>query len=175
MEIVLLITGVVLGVAGGFLIAKYKFEGNKGITSQEADELGRQINNLSTEKRIAESRIADLLKDIDEWKGKTSMEQDRNVSLNKQLSTKEEAYKNIQEKLEKQKEEIENIQTKFTTEFKLLANEILEDKSKKFTEQNKTNIDEILKPLNEKIKILRNEWWILMIKNQRNDSLCKMR
>lgn len=152
MEIALLIVGVVLGVIGGFFIAKYKFEGEKGIPQQQADEFARQINNLSTEKRIAESRIVDLLKDVEEWKAKTSSEQEKNVSLNKQLSTKEEAYKNIQEKLEKQKEEIENIQTKFTTEFKNLANEILEDKSKKFTEQNKTNIDEILKPLNEKIK-----------------------
>ena len=152
MEIVLLITGVVLGVLGGFFIAKYKFEGDKGIPQQQVDELTKQINNLSAEKRIAESRIVDLLKDIEEWKGKTAGEQEKNVSLNKQLSTKEESYKNIQEKLDKQKEEIENIQTKFATEFKNLANEILEDKSKKFTEQNKTNIDAILKPLNDKIK-----------------------
>ncbi|MEI6817817.1 MAG: DNA recombination protein RmuC, partial [Bacteroidota bacterium] len=51
-----------------------------------------------------------------------------------------------------QNQQIENIQAKFTIEFKNRANEILEDKSKTFSEQNKTNIDEILKPLNEKIK-----------------------
>ena len=72
--------------------------------------------------------------------------------LSNQLATKTANYENLEAKLKEQKAEIENIQTKFTTEFKLLANEILEDKSKKFTEQNKTNIDAILKPLNEKIK-----------------------
>src|ERR1022692_4391766 len=110
MEIALLITGVVLGAVAGFIIAKYKFQGDKGMPHQQANELAKQINNLSTDKRLAESGIVDLIKDIEEWKTKTTAEQEKNVSLNKQLSTKEESYKNIQEKLEKQKEEIENIQ-----------------------------------------------------------------
>jgi DNA recombination protein RmuC len=152
MEIALLIIGIIVGAAGAFLIAKYKFESNKGIPQEQVDELSKQIAELSKNKEIAEGKVLQLTEQVKEWKDSTGMEQEKNVSLNKQLSTKEEAYKNIQEKLLKQKEEIENIQTKFTTEFKNLANEILEDKSKKFTEQNKTNIDEILKPLNEKIK-----------------------
>jgi DNA recombination protein RmuC len=41
---------------------------------------------------------------------------------------------------------------KLTLEFKNLANEILEDKSKRFTEENKTNMNDILKPLGEKIE-----------------------
>jgi DNA recombination protein RmuC len=36
--------------------------------------------------------------------------------------------------------------------FKVLAGEIFEDKSRKFTEQNQTNLKEILEPLREKIK-----------------------
>jgi len=50
------------------------------------------------------------------------------------------------------KKEIEDLQARFTIEFKNLANEILEEKSKKFTEQNKINLNDILKPLGEKIK-----------------------
>ena len=56
------------------------------------------------------------------------------------------------EKLIEQKAELESLQERFKTEFKNIANEILEDKSKRFTEQNKTNLDEILKPFSEKIK-----------------------
>ena len=47
---------------------------------------------------------------------------------------------------------MEDLQARFTIEFKNLANEILEEKSKKFTEQNKINLNDILKPLGEKIK-----------------------
>jgi len=57
----------------------------------------------------------------------------------------------LAEKLATQKTEIEAIQKKFTAEFENLANRILEDKSKKFTEQNKANIDQILKPLSDKL------------------------
>ena len=59
---------------------------------------------------------------------------------------------NLQEKLNDQKKELEELQAKFTDAFKNLANEILEEKTKKFTEQNKANLDELLNPLKEKIK-----------------------
>src|ERR1019366_2101430 len=50
------------------------------------------------------------------------------------------------------KSELENINKKYTTEFENIANKILDEKSKKFTDQNKTNLDIILNPLKEKIK-----------------------
>lgn len=58
----------------------------------------------------------------------------------------------LQEKLSNQKQELENIQEKFTKEFENLANKILEEKSTKFTAQNKENIKNILSPLQEKIQ-----------------------
>ena len=46
---------------------------------------------------------------------------------------------------------MESLQDKFQIQFKNLANEILEEKTKKFTDQNKINLSEILNPLKEKI------------------------
>ena len=46
---------------------------------------------------------------------------------------------------------LEDSRVMMSNEFKNLANEILEQKSKAFTESNKQNIENILKPLNEKI------------------------
>jgi DNA recombination protein RmuC len=74
------------------------------------------------------------------------------LELNRQLSTTTADFINIQKKLQEQKAELETIQEKFRTEFKNLANEILEEKTLKFTEQNKIKLDEILKPLGEKIR-----------------------
>ena len=65
--------------------------------------------------------------------------------------------KNLKEKLVHQKEELESIQEKFTKEFENLANKILEEKSSKFTEQNKENIQQILNPLQEKIKLFEDK------------------
>ncbi len=58
----------------------------------------------------------------------------------------------LREKLTTQKSELEQIQKTFHSEFENLANKILEEKSRKFTEQNKENLGQLLLPLSEKIK-----------------------
>jgi len=74
------------------------------------------------------------------------------ITLTRELAVTSTNFKNVKEKLDEQKSEISNLQDRFRIEFKNLANEILEEKSKKFTEQNKSNLDQLLKPLGEKIR-----------------------
>jgi len=64
----------------------------------------------------------------------------------------EKENKYLQEALEKQKKDLEEIGGQFSKEFRLLADQILEDKSQKFTKINQENIDRLLKPLDENIK-----------------------
>ncbi len=59
--------------------------------------------------------------------------------------------KYLKETLEKQKQETEEIGKKFSNEFKLLADQILEDKTQRFTKMNQENLDRLLKPLGENI------------------------
>ena len=68
-----------------------------------------------------------------------------------QLSKREADYFHLRERNQDQKKEVEQLQEKFTKEFENLANKILEEKSIKFTEQNKVNIGNLLSPLQEKI------------------------
>ncbi|RRJ89552.1 DNA recombination protein RmuC [Paenimyroides tangerinum] len=58
----------------------------------------------------------------------------------------------LKTKLDDQKKEIEKLQIKFTETFENLANRILDEKSEKFTATNKIQIENILNPLQEKIK-----------------------
>lgn len=60
--------------------------------------------------------------------------------------------KYLKESLEKQKLEFEDIGKKFSNEFKLLADQILEDKTQRFTKMNQENLDRLLKPLGENIQ-----------------------
>lgn len=82
------------------------------------------------------------------------LEQERNLStelkveLSRQQTLLEEENNNHYEKLKI----LDDSRLLMTAEFKNLANEILEQKSKTFTESNKQNIEEILKPLSEKIQ-----------------------
>lgn len=60
--------------------------------------------------------------------------------------------KYLKESLDKQKSEMEEIGKKFSNEFKLLADQILEDKTQRFTKMNQENLDRLLKPLGENIQ-----------------------
>jgi DNA recombination protein RmuC len=64
----------------------------------------------------------------------------------------EEKLKAQQEFAEKQQSYVLEVQEKFSTEFNLVANKLLDEKSEKFTKQNQSNLDQILNPLKEKIK-----------------------
>jgi DNA recombination protein RmuC len=78
-------------------------------------------------------------------------------SLAIQLSKKEVDFENLWERNKEQKEEVEKLQEKFTIEFENLANKILEEKSNKFTEQNKENMKNILTPLQDKIQLFEKK------------------
>jgi DNA recombination protein RmuC len=78
-------------------------------------------------------------------------------AINIQLSKKENDFENLWERNKEQKEEVEKLQEKFTKEFENLANKILEEKSTKFTEQNKENMKNILSPLQEKIQLFEKK------------------
>lgn len=61
----------------------------------------------------------------------------------------------LQQLLENQKKEITKMQEAAKNEFKNLANEILEEKSKKFTDANRENLDTLLKPLGENLETFK--------------------
>lgn len=98
----------------------------------------QQVENLTVEKE----RLTALLNE----------EQQRLRESEKSLETTRAYYRSQQEKLQEQKAEIETIKRQFNTEFQVIANKILEEKTQRFTETNSKSLDQILTPLREKIK-----------------------
>lgn len=137
MEIALLILGLVTGALIGWVVARTKFSNTN--QNSIAAILVEQEKNKTLQNQLLE--IKHVLE----------LERGKVLELNNSLATTEADYRNLQEKLQDQKKELESLQDKFTLQFKNLANEILEEKSRKFTEQNKSNILDLLKPLGEKI------------------------
>ena len=90
---------------------------------------------------------------------KSEKEQIRNQkeAINIQLTKKEVDFENLWQRNKEQKEEVEQLQVKFTKEFENLANKILDEKSNKFTEQNKENMKNILSPLQDKIQLFEKK------------------
>lgn len=85
--------------------------------------------------------------DISELKKEIEAERAKVLDLTSSLAATEADYRNLEEKLAERKD----IQEQFAVQFKNLANEILEEKSRKFADQNQSNLSDLLKPLGEKI------------------------
>lgn len=114
--------------------------------------------NSKLEKASLEEKINGLISQIDQSKNQIQLVVQEREALRKekevliiQLSKKETDFENLWERNKEQKQEVEQLQEKFTKEFENLANKILEEKANKFTEQNKEHLKNILAPLQEKI------------------------
>jgi DNA recombination protein RmuC len=131
MDIIFLVIGLAVGILLGFLIAKLTAKNTEGTSSLLKESIGKleQENSILKEKEI---------------------------SLNNELSRESTVSAGLREKLQEQKEELQSLQEKFAKEFENLANRIFDEKSSKFTQQNKDNIDQILKPLGERIKLFES-------------------
>lgn len=149
MDILFLAIGLLVGAAAVYFV----FRNRKAeVDTGELDNLRAQNLQLQTNGSRLEEGNKQLSEQLQETKAELRQSQEKVTDLSGQLSARQSDLRNLNERLEEQKKEIAEMQLKLTTEFKNIANEILEDKSKKFTEQNKTNLDGILKPLNDKIK-----------------------
>lgn len=133
MEIVLLVIGLIAGALLGYLLAKSK---SAALVSAIAEK-----DNI----------ISDKDKQLSDVRSELNAEREKAISLGNELAASGANYANLQDRLREQKAELEQLQEKFTREFENLANRILEEKSRKFTDQNRQNLDTILSPLKEKI------------------------
>lgn len=74
------------------------------------------------------------------------------ATANQSLESARAYYKSQQEKIQEQKIEVEQIRKDFQLEFQHIAGKLLEEKSQRFVETNKNNLDALLNPLKENIK-----------------------
>ncbi len=137
---------------GSVIIGLFIFLRKGGITKEKTEEFNQKIILLSDEKSKAEANVNLLRENIGKSEKELFEEREKNISLNSNISKIITENKNLIEKLENQKTEIDKLQKKFTDAFENLANRIFEEKSLKFTEKNRANLDEILNPLKERIK-----------------------
>ncbi|GFD92984.1 DNA recombination protein RmuC [Alteromonas sp. KUL156] len=147
---------LLIGFVIGNLLSKLKFKQQTSDLEKEIVTLQNHQANFDIQKKEKEESFSqqkeDFLNRLNE-KTKENSELRREKEFTAlELARKNEELKNVQLKLQENKEEIEKLQDKFTKEFENLANKILDEKSNKFTEQNKKNIKDILNPLQEKIQ-----------------------
>lgn len=140
-EIALIGTALIF-LAIGFYIGK-KYVSTQFENSLKANE--DFSKNADLERQRSENQLLKSQSDLE------LLREDKEQLL-VELTKKNSSLQFLEQKLDEQKEEVGKLQEKFTKEFENLANRILDEKSAKFTLQNKENLINILNPLQEKIK-----------------------
>jgi len=151
LAVLILISLVLLGKL--ILDFKNKSQGN---WEQKFNEKNLECIRLEQKLEYAELSKAELL--TSKQQQILNLEEDLKNTLEK-LGDAEKSLVSLQSYLEsqelvlkQQKAEVVEIRQQFQNEFKVLANQIFEEKSKKFVENNALNLEQILSPLQERIK-----------------------
>ncbi len=150
-EILLIILGLILISGFGILLYRIKPKSQDAPVA-DIETIRKQAETLNSAKITAEERSRMLEQQNTEIRQQLKEKEILINDLSSRLSRKTTENEGLNEKLSSLKSDIEKLQDNFRNEFKNLANDILEEKTKKFTEQNRTKLDEILKPLGEKIR-----------------------
>ncbi|MCB0495803.1 MAG: DNA recombination protein RmuC [Cyclobacteriaceae bacterium] len=129
MEVVLFVSGLVVGAA-----ITYLFVRKLGQQGNEAIQVQLEESHNQREKQEEELRE----------------ERTKQVELERQLAKAEADNENLTRRFAEEAKLME-------TRFENLANKILDEKSKKFTDQNKTNLNELLNPLKERIHLFEEK------------------
>ncbi|UAM99384.1 DNA recombination protein RmuC [Polaribacter litorisediminis] len=139
-----------IGFLIGKLLSKVNFEKEKTNIEKEKATLAERVAILQQSKDMVDDNYIEVQKEIKaHQKEKESL-----ITLNTRQDSE---IQHLRLKLAEHTQEVEKLQDKFTKEFENLANKILEEKSNKFTLQNKENLKIILNPLQEKIKVFEDK------------------
>jgi DNA recombination protein RmuC len=147
MNIVFFLIGLISGLIMAGLVYVILHKRNEELKKEVEEVISLKATNQALQNRMEDIRLE--INDNKQTVEEKNKEIQNNIRLIAQYKTQNEAFI---EKLDNQKNEILNLREELNKEFKLLANEILDEKTKKFSELNEEKISTILNPLKEKIQ-----------------------
>jgi len=118
----------------------------------ENTSLNSSLASYKANLNTANESIKKCHDDIEQLKSDVKSETGEFNEANMQVAELSAKNQALNEKLDTQKKEMEELAKKFNTEFENIATKILDEKTQKFTKQNKDNLEIILKPLGENIE-----------------------
>ncbi|RYG04089.1 MAG: DNA recombination protein RmuC, partial [Chitinophagaceae bacterium] len=160
--VILIVVAVIILLIAVYLFLKRPAAAND-VSVEELSQLKKENDNLKINIAKAEERPLGLGAERDKADRLLQDERIRydadRTDLNQRLLTEqnrmakaEEQFKAQRERLADQEKSIQEIQQKFQLEFQNVANKLLDEKSQKFVETNRANLDVLLNPLKENIK-----------------------
>ncbi|WP_420573976.1 DNA recombination protein RmuC [Kordia sp.] len=158
--IILIVVFLAVGIFLGMYIGNLKTKAQQEGLHERNRQLQTQFDDLKTlmdaENTKQNESFQQQLNGIKESLVKTEQEREEirreKDFLNVELARKNSEFESLQKQNIERDASLKEQQEQLRKDFELLANKILEEKSSKFTEQNKENIKNILTPLQEKIQ-----------------------
>lgn len=148
MDITTISIGLATGAFGGFLAARI-------ISNKQLHLLNIDKSKLEERERLAQVELVALKTQSKQEQASlyTELDKERHEVrvLSVELARLRENLNSQLQRVDEQRQDIEEIQKKFALQFENIAGKLLEEKSQKFTDQNQKNLDQLLHPLKEKI------------------------
>jgi DNA recombination protein RmuC len=146
--ILAIIFSAALGAYLGMLFIKLKSKSEQSTLKERNSNLAQQLQELKalyqTEREKQSSNFDTKLGELSGTISKIEQEREEvrkeKDFLNTELARRNTEYKNLQKLSDKRDEDIEIRQEQLRKDFEILATKILDEKSEKFTLQNKENI-----------------------------------
>ncbi|MDD4697274.1 MAG: DNA recombination protein RmuC [Fermentimonas sp.] len=127
------------------------------VPKKSFDDLSETNFSLRTDLIVSNERLSDMEREVERYRLDLKKMTDEYNEINKLLASTIADNNALLEKLENQKNEISELHKQFNLEFENIASRILEEKTEKFTNINRVNLDSILKPFGENIDSFRKK------------------
>jgi DNA recombination protein RmuC len=143
-EIIISVSSLLLiGVIIGYFISRKVIHRNAA-----------SMDDLNAIRQAAASMKAQLdekIKALSTRESELSRERESRIKLNADAAGKDMQIKNLMEQMESKKKEIDELNAKFTEEFKKVANQLFINHSGQFTKLTSEHLGQLLKPFREQI------------------------
>jgi DNA recombination protein RmuC len=155
---------LIIGIAAGFAIGMLYSKTKSNIDEVESESGLSEIDELKVEReslRIENGKLGDRLENakqvfVEQQKKIESLSAEVNLQTGKIERSDAEKIA-LQKRLDEQLAEVEKLNQHFKTEFQVLANQILKENTKDFSDSNKKQIDELLRPFKERIETFEKQ------------------
>lgn len=128
-----------------------------GTKCKEVEELKAAVAEKATQEKNVQANLADAKLQHQQLKEELQQKTSELHEVQRAMFDLRAQVKTKQEKLDTQKSELEDLGKKFEDAFKVLAQQILEDKTKRFSEEQEKNLKDILAPLQKEIQQFKED------------------
>lgn len=152
MEYTTIIISILGGIVGFLIVSLISKRNKTPLDTTDSNELRDEMLSLRKDKEHLESRLENAKEEFKAQQNRERELTDERVKLSSELSSTKTELQKMGEKLAEEESRLAELQERFTKEFKLVANSILKENTKDFSATHQKELEDILKPLKEKIK-----------------------